>query len=95
MDEKDLVVDDEFLQASASKCKAVGAQLEQILTEYIQILKDIHTDALVAGSISVALGGFIDTASLMNGMISGNADQIDIDLRAYDSGISEADSYLF
>lgn len=95
MNERDLVVHDEFISGSADKCKTQGAQLEQIIVKYIQILTDMHTDSLMTGETANALGLFIDSATLLQGTIEQNSNQVDYDLRAYITGINDADQYLF
>lgn len=95
MNERDLIVQDEFITGSAAKCKNCGEQLEQIVTRYVEILETILKDSIQSGDFAEALQLFAESAAAMKGTITANSNQIDYDLRSYITAINEADQYLF
>lgn len=95
MPTRDLIVHDEFIKGSAKSCLRYGKELEEILTEYISILKSIHSTSLLSGQLSDALEEYIETASLLQGTMTSNSTKIEYDLRSYLTAIDIADDYLF
>lgn len=90
-----LIIVDEYVQQIGRRCAQRGEALEGILADYLQLLREIKTEALVDGRTSNSLGVFIDCVSLLSdqlGILSDNADRA---CQTYISDINTADDYLF
>ena len=95
MMDQNLIIVDEYVQSLGSRCAQRGEKLEQILADYLQILREIREEALVEGKTASSLGIFIDCVSLLRDQLGILSDNADRDCRSYINDINTADDYLF
>lgn len=90
-----LVIDDEYIMGVGSHCKNRGRALEEILVEYISILEEIRSEAILGGEIATALGDYIGCVKLRKERITAISNNVKTVTNNFVADIDEADAYLF
>jgi len=95
MADHSLVIDDEYVVGVGGHCKTRGRELEDILIEYIAILEEIRTEAILEGEIANALTDYIACVKLLRDRITAISNNIQTVTNNFVTDVDEADSYLF
>lgn len=95
MEEVQLIVDDQYCQEMGRFFKNKGEKLNQIVTEYVQILQEIRDSAIMEGEIATVLSQYIDCCKQLEGQIRVLSTTIDGTITRFLLSVDEADDYLF
>lgn len=90
-----LIIDDEYILDVGSDCNRRGIKLEEILEQYLGILKEIQTEALVEGNVAEALVAFVSCVELLKGQIKDLSKSVDDRSYSFIQDVNDADQYLF
>lgn len=91
----DLIVSDEYIQASATHIKNNFEKIDGILTKYVDALVLMRENVIQDGETAKALQAFIDYASLLRGNLTGIGENSQMLLKNMVLEIDNADKYLF
>lgn len=91
----DLIIDDEYVSAVGYDCNQRGRKLEEVLEQYVAILKEIQEEALVEGDVSDALEAFVGCVELMKGSLRELSQTIEKRCSDFIQDVNDADQYLF
>lgn len=89
------IIDDAYCTAMGSYFKRQGDRLDQMVDDYIDVLKNIKDTGITNGDIHTVLEGYITYAEKMKdkiGVISKNAQS---HVNKFLTRVDEADQYLF
>ncbi len=95
MADKDLIVNEEYIDWNSSDVAADLSELNDIVEQYVSILNDIVNTTIQEGSTNEALRVFIDYATQLKKVLFSVGLNYKIDLRNYNKDIDVADKYLF
>lgn len=90
-----LIIDDEYIFAVGDDCKRRGIKLEEALEQYLEILKEIQTEALVEGNVAEALVAFIGCVELLKGQLEDISKTMYNRSYSFIQDVNDADQYLF
>lgn len=95
MASNELIIDDDYCRAMGYYFMKQGAELDQLIGDYISILQDVKNKGITSGEVSNALSSYINYVKKLHkkvGNISASAkSQIDNFLTRVDA----EDKYLF
>ncbi|WP_204871892.1 hypothetical protein [Pseudoflavonifractor capillosus] len=95
MMDPDLIIDDEYVYAVGNDCNQRGKKLEDILDEYVVILKEIKSEAIMAGNVSEALEAFIGCVEPLKDQITELSQRVEERSSNFIQDVNDADQYLF
>ena len=95
MVDPNLIIDDAYITDVGKYCVKRGNQLEDILDEYVVILREIKNEAIMQGEISETLQEFIECVSLLNRQVLEMSRNTKVVCTNFVSDIDKADSFLF
>lgn len=90
-----LIIDDEYILAVGGDCNRRGIKLEETLEQYLEILKEIQTEALVEGNVAEALVAFVGCVELIKGQLENLSKSVDDRSNSFIQDVNDADQYLF
>lgn len=90
-----LIIDDEYIFAVGDDSKRRGIKLEEALEQYLEILKEIQTEALVEGNVAEALVAFAGCVELLKGQLEDISKTMYNRSYSFIQDINDADQYLF
>lgn len=93
--EHDLIVDEEYVSLIMQLLRKAGAELDETLESYVNILKRIKIDSIVWGEVSSELNTYIKYAEVLQGQMSYMAHQLGELYVSFKREVNDADSYLF
>lgn len=90
-----LIIDDEYIFAVGDDSKRRGKKLEEALEQYLEILKEIQTEALVEGNVAEALVAFVGCVELLKGQLEDISKTMYNRSYSFIQDVNDADQYLF
>lgn len=90
-----LIIDDDYVTSVGTKAYQKAVKLEQIFEDYILILEEIKSEALVSGEISEALETYIECVRSLKGQLKKVSESLKTICQSFLIDINEADDYLF
>lgn len=91
----ELKIDDDYVTEMATYLGEKGTELQGYVDKYIQILKNIRTDAIIEGDTAKALDEFITFSENLNTEIQKLGENGKKQAEGFAVEIDDADSYLF
>ena len=95
MASNELIVDDEYCKAMGKYFVNQGEQLEKQINDYILILQDVKSKAIISGEVSDALSAYIEYVKRLNKKISNISTSTKSDIDNFLARIDSEDKYLF
>ena len=89
------IIDDSYCTAMGAYFKRQGDQLDEMVTEYINVLKTIRRTAILKGEMRDTLEIYITYAEKMKGKIGEISATAQSQVAKFLSSVDEADQYLF
>ena len=90
-----LIIDDDYVYGIGTAGRSRAFKLEKILDEYLTILKEIKSEALVDGEIAQALDAFIECVGLLNNQLTTVSESLDTACVGFIQEVNDADQFLF
>ena len=90
-----LVIVDEYIKKVGQLCMIRGETLENIIKEYLNILQNINTSAIVEGEVAEALKGYIECVQMLENKIFEISQEIKGICNGFIDNIDTADEYIF
>lgn len=91
----DLIIDDENMNDIIDYLKDFSVKLELYLDDYISILNDIKTKAIISGDISEKLNTFITYVEMLDDSVSGVGSEIEDFANAFLKEVDDKDQYIY
>ena len=95
MAKNDLIIDDDYCKSMGNYFVQQGNQLDLIILQYITILNEIRTSALVSGDVADALSAYITYAENLSRKFSEISTIANNEINNFLTNIDRADKYLF
>ena len=95
MASNELIVDDEYCRAMGNYFVKKGSQINSIIIEYVSLLEDIKSNAIVKGDVSDALGVYIEYARKLENQVDKIGETVQREIDDFLVRVDEADQYLF
>lgn len=92
---KRILINDDEIYEIGDFCDDMGKKLQDMIDDYLDLLKKINTDALMKGDPAEALNSFISYGEILKNVIKDTGDSIEDYAEEYVDLIDEKDSYLF
>lgn len=89
------IIDDAYCAAMGTYFKRQGDRLDQMVEEYIAVLKTIRDTGVTKGDIHTVLEGFITYAEKMKSKIGAISESTQSQVNKFLTRVDEADQYLF
>lgn len=91
----ELIVDDDYLKSMGTYFVKQGEQLDKLISEYISVLKEVKSKAIVSGDVANALNAYITYAEKLNKQIGNVSTSAKKQIDNFVAKIDAADQYLF
>lgn len=91
----ELIVDDDYLKSMGTYFVKQGEQLDKLISEYISVLKEVKSKAIVSGDVATALNAYITYAEKLNKQIGNISTSAKKQIDNFVAKIDAADQYLF
>lgn len=95
MASKQLIIDDDYCKAMGKYFVNQGEQIDKFVTEYISILQEVNSKAIVSGEVSKALSTYIKYVKKMNKQIGNISSIVNTQINNFLIEIDTEDKYLF
>ena len=95
MASNDLIIDDDYCKSMQIYFMQQGEQLDELISDYVVILKEINSNAIVGGEVSKALGAYISYAQKLSKQFSDISSVSKIQINNFLISVDNADQYLF
>lgn len=95
MAKKDLIVDDEYCTAMGKYFEKQGEELDKLIVEYIEVLQNIKSTAIVKGEVSKALKVYIEYVKKMKNQLGSVSKNANNQVSSFLNRIDTEDQYLF
>lgn len=95
MASKNLIVDDDYCKAMGAYFEKQGEELDELVVEYISILQELKSKAIVKGDVSKALSTYISYVKKMKDKIGNISDSAKTQIDSFLERIDAEDKYLF
>lgn len=95
MAKNELIIDDDYCKAMGNYFLQQGTQLDSIILQYIAILKEIRTSAIMSGDVSDALSAYIVYAEKLSRRFNDISVSAKNEINKFLTNIDQADQYLF
>lgn len=95
MASNELIIDDDYCRSMGAYFTKQGQQLDQMISEYVAILQDVRSNAIVSGDVATALSAYISYAERLNKQIGNISTNASNQITAFLKKVDTADQYLF
>jgi len=95
MASNELIIDDEYCKSMGKYFVNQGEQLEKQISEYISILQNVKSKAIISGEVSDALSVYIEYVKKLNKKISTISNSTNTEINKFLARIDSEDKYLF
>ena len=95
MASKDLIIDDDFCKEMGTYFVKKGEELDQMVSNYISILKNVRNKGIVSGDVATALSSYISYASRLKKQIGRISSDVNKQINSFLDQVDNADQYLF
>lgn len=95
MASNELIIDDVYCRSMGTYFETQGHQIDHIISQYVSILQEVKSKAIVSGEVADALSAFISYASKLNKQIGNISTTAMKQVNAFLSNIDSADQYLY
>lgn len=95
MASKDLIIDDDFCKTMGTYYVNKGAELDQMISDYISALQDVRDKGIVSGDVATALSSYISYASRLKKQIGNISTDLNDQINSFLTRVDDADQYLF
>lgn len=95
MASNELIVDDEYCRTMGNYFIKKGSEINSAIIEYVSLLEDIKTNAIVSGDVSDALGVYIEYAWKLVNQVDKIGETVQREINSFLVRVDEADQYLF
>ena len=95
MASNELIIDDEYCRSMGKYFETQGQKIDQIVSQYVSILQELRSKAIVSGELANALSAYISYASKLNKQIGNLSTTAKKQVDAFLSNVDSADQYLF
>lgn len=89
------IIDDAYCTAMGTYFKRQGDRLDQMVEDYIAVLKTIRDTGVTKGDIHTVLEGYITYAEKMKSKIGTISENAQSQVNKFLTRVDEADQYLF
>lgn len=95
MASNELIIDDDYCRAMGDFFVKQGAELDQMISDYISILQDLKNKGIVSGDVSKALNSYINYVKKLNKQIGVVSTSNKTQINNFLTKVDQEDKYLF
>ena len=89
------IIDDSYCVAMGNYFKRQGERLDQMVDDYVAVLKTARNTAIIKGDVHIVLDAYIEYAEKMKDKIGIISDNAQAHVTKFLNNVDQADQYLF
>ena len=90
-----LIIDDDYIQEVGRLSLKRAKELDEILASYIEVLREIESEAITSGKTAQAISAYVGCVSLLTDRLSTSSEMIKKVASSFIIDVNVADEYLF